>query len=294
MTTGPQPSLALITPSYAPDFELCADLAESVLRFTGPEVQHYILVPATDLGAFSALAGSRTMVQDAGQFLSWPFLKIPWTNIWLNVRRPFPPVRGWVAQQIVKLAAAASMDTDVVLLIDSDVLLIRGIDASSFAPSGQLRLFETPDGVDESLPRHRLWHGAARRLLGLPVLNAAVLPDYICWPCAWSPEVVRLMLERVESVTGLPWATAIGRELHFSEMILYGVYVREVLAAEDGTTSTMRCLNHSDEIALDEPALRSLLKGAGPDDIAIMISAKSGTPLGVRRRVLANFRLPEG
>jgi hypothetical protein len=290
-----QLTLAIITPSYAPDLELCIDLGESVHRFTTKDVKHYVIVPTRDLRAFRKVAGNRTMVQDAQGYLPLSMIKVPFFNFWLNLRRPFPPVRGWVAQQIVKLAAAAAMDTDVVLLVDSDVLLIREVCATSFAREGELELFEVPDGVNESLPRHHLWHAAARRLLGLPAVREQVLPDYICWPCAWNPSIVRAMLRRVELVTGKPWATAIGSELHFSEMILYGVYVREVVgaAATIPATTSMRCINHSDELALDESALRLLLQSAGTEDIAIMVSAKSGTRLDVRRRLLSEFQVPE-
>lgn len=290
-----QQSLALITPSYAPDLELCLDLAKSVSRFTAADVSHYVLVADRDRAEFNKVAGGRTQVQDIRAYLPSTLLKIPFANCWLNLRHPFPPVRGWVTQQIVKLAAAAAMETDVVLLVDSDVMLIREVTAESFAPTGKLELFELPDGVDQTLPRHHLWHAAARRLLGLAAVQKPVLPDYICWPCAWSPDTVRAMLGRIEQVTGRPWATAIGAELHFSEMILYGVFVREVLGAvtTPPITTAMRCLNHSDESPLDEQALRQLLQNSTPEDLAIMVSAKSGTPLAVRRRVLSAYSVPE-
>ncbi|WP_364398322.1 DUF6492 family protein [Pseudarthrobacter sp. LMD1-1-1.1] len=288
-------SLAIITPSYSEDLELCRDLTESVTRFTGETVKHFVLVPGKDKRAFEQIAGPRTVLQDVRSYLPPTLVKVPYFNCWLNLRQPFPPVRGWVAQQIVKLAAAAAMDTDVVLLVDSDVLLIRHIDAGSFAPGGELEFFEAPDGINESLPRHHLWHAVARRLLGLPPVSRSLMPDYICWPCAWSPSIVREMLQRVESVTGKPWATAIGGELHFSEMILYGVYVREVLSRKEKppTTTSMRCLNYSEESPLDESALKVLVQQAGPEDIAIMVSAKSGTPLSVRRRILGGFPVPD-
>jgi hypothetical protein len=287
-------TLSIVTPSYLPDLELCRDLQASVLNFTAPDVDQFIIVPAADRTHFADLAGARTKIRDVGDFLPRSMVKVPAMNMWVNACRPFPPVRGWVAQQIVKLAAAAAMTTDVVLLLDSDVLLIRSLTAAAFAPNGVLQLFELPDGVDATLPRHRVWHHAARRMLGLPPLTAGLLPDYICWPCAWSPANVRDMLARVESVTGLRWQTAVGRELHFSEMILYGVYVREVLGAESpvDTTARMRCVNHSDEIPLDEQSLRSMLDAISPEDLAIMVSAKSGTDLTTRRSVLNAFQAP--
>lgn len=288
-TTGT--TLSVITPSYRPDMELCRDLQSSVERFTEADVEHFIIVPVSDKALFESMAGPRTHIQDVGKYLPRSLVKIPTMNMWGNLRYPFPPVRGWVAQQIVKLAAAAAMTTDIVLILDSDVLLIRPVSGSVYAPDGKLELFELPDGVDQTLPRHRLWHAAARRMLGLPPSEADLLPDYVCWPCAWSPSTVRDMLCRIETVTGLSWQTAVGRELHFSEMILYGVYVREVLG-QDGdiaTTSRMRCLNHSDEVALDGKSLAAMVANVSPDDLAIMVSAKSGTDLATRRTVLNSF-----
>jgi hypothetical protein len=284
------PSLAIITPSYRPDFELCRDLNTSILRFTSTEVEQYIIVPASDRGLFNTISGSRTHIQDVREYIPDSIFKLPRTNMWINARRPFPPIRGWIAQQIVKLGAAASMTTDVVVLVDSDILFIRSMSADSYMRDGRLALFEMPDGVDASLPRHRQWHATARRLLGLPALDLPRYPDYICWPCAWSPDVVRSMLDHIQSVTGTHWATAIGRQLHFSEMILYGVYVREIMQpAMLPSTSKMHCLNHSEEVALDEDALRLLLSTAGPLDYAVMVSAKSGTPLEIRRAVLNSY-----
>lgn len=298
--TPPQPqppqSIALVTPSYAPDLELCADLHDSVLRHTGADVEHHIIVPVSDMEAFGRLAGPRTYIRDVRDYLPRTLMRVPRGNVWLNLRQPWPPVRGWIAQQIVKLAAAAATETDIVLLVDSDIVLIRTITARSFSPTGVLELFEVPDAVDGSLPRHRLWHAAARRLLGLPPAEATPLPDYVCCPCAWSPAIVRMMLARIEAVTGVGWATAVGRELHFSEMILYGVYVREIFTSsqEIRCTEHMRCLNHYDEVPLGEEQLEQLLTKTGGDDLAVMISAKSGTELSVRRKILAGFRPTAG
>jgi hypothetical protein len=287
----PSPECAIITPSYRPDFELCQDLNSSILRFTPLDVQHHVIVPNADVGTFAAISGQRTKIHDVQDYLPHWMVKVPRMNAWLNVRRPMPPIRGWIAQQIVKLAAAASMTTNVVILIDSDIVLIKPMTADSFTVDGRLALFEVADGIDSSLPRHQEWYAAARRLLGLPPLRSATYPDYICCPCAWSPAVVRSMLARIETVTGTHWATAIGREIHFSEMILYGVYVRAFMDAANTPSSTnMHCLNHYEEVPLDEPSLRSLLLTTGPEDVAVMISAKSGTSLATRRAVLDSFQ----
>jgi hypothetical protein len=38
-------TLAILTPSYAPDFDAFAALHRSVLQFTDPDVLHYVVVP---------------------------------------------------------------------------------------------------------------------------------------------------------------------------------------------------------------------------------------------------------
>lgn len=283
--------MAIITPSYTPDKELCADLIASVQRFSQADVEHHIIVPSEDLHEFASLRGPRTHILNARSFLPRGMMRIPMVNGWINLRSPWPPIRGWIAQQLVKLSAAASMSAEVVLLTDSDIVFTRPFAGSTFTRDGKPEFFRLEDGVDHDLPRHMLWHAAARRLLGLAPNSATQLPDYISWPCVWSPAVVRDMLSHISKNTGLPWETAIGRELHFSEMILYGVYVDEILK-KDGpvsATSTMRCINHSAELPLDVEALVGLLKTATPMDVAIMVSAKSGTPLDVRRSVLAGY-----
>lgn len=287
--------IAIVTPSYAPDLELCIDLNETVKRFTGPDVTHTVIVPDRDREAFEVLSSDRTAVRTVRAFLPRSMIKVPGVNMWANLRCPLPPIRGWVAQQIVKLAAAAESPADIVLLVDSDVLFIQPIDSASFESDGCPQLFRVPDAVDASMPRHVLWHRTARQLLGLPQLSAATLPDYICWPCAWQPSIVRAMLERVEAATGMRWQTAIGRKLHFSEMILYGVFVDEFIFPETpiATTTQMRCVNHSEEVPLDQSSLRALLDQASADDIAVMVSAKSGTPLDVRRSLLSGFHAPK-
>src|SRR5262245_11138693 len=55
--------IAVITPSYRPDFELCVDLNRSVLEFAPEYVNHQILVPRSDFALFRQLAGPRTHVR---------------------------------------------------------------------------------------------------------------------------------------------------------------------------------------------------------------------------------------
>ncbi|MFY1636626.1 DUF6492 family protein [Solwaraspora sp. WMMB335] len=283
--------LDIITPSFAPDFELCADLQRSVLAHTPETVRQQIIVPRRDLALFRQLAGPRVQVHPVAEFLPRSLVAVPGVNGWVNLRRPFPPLRGWITQQIVKLAAAARSDADVVLLVDSDIEFIRPFDASLFCAADVVRFYRKPDEIDQRLPRHVHWHEVSRQLLGLPTQATLPLPDYICWPAPWDPRLVRSLLARVQEVTGQPWPTAIGAQLHFSEEILYGVYLDEVLGspATGNATDDMLCHDYSAEVPLDDVGIRDFLGKVGPADIAVMISAKSRTPMAVRRAAMAEL-----
>ena len=282
-------TLDVLTPSYRRDLELCRDLAGSFDRFAGPHVRQTIVVPSADVPLFAELAGARTQVLPASQWLPRSLVPLP-HNLHLNLRHPQLPVRGWVTQQVVKLAATAASDADVVLLADSDLLFVRPFDAGDHRHDGLPLFYRLPGGVHAGLPRHVEWHRVARRLLGLPDRVTPPLTDYVCWPCPWSPSIVRSMLARVEQVQRVPWPTAVARCRHFSEMILYGVYVDEVL---DGRglhpTDQMRCPRHSAETELGEQDLRDLVAGLRSEDVAVMVTAKSPTPVETRRRGLASL-----
>ncbi|WFE30191.1 DUF6492 family protein [Solwaraspora sp. WMMD791] len=288
---NPMKRLDIITPSFAPDFELCADLHRSVLACTPDSVRQQIIVPQRDLALFAQLAGPRVQVHPVAEFLPRSLVAVPGVNGWVNLRRPFPPLRGWITQQIVKLAAAARSDADVVLLVDSDIEFVRPFDADVFCADDVVRFYRKPHEIDQRLPRHVRWHEVSRQLLGLPPLTQLPLPDYICWPAPWDPRLVRELLNRVEEVTGRPWPTAIGSQLHFSEEILYGVYLDEVVggAAVSYATDDMLCHDYSAEEPLDATGIRAFLDGIGPADIAVMISAKSRTPMDVRRAAMAEL-----
>jgi hypothetical protein len=282
-------SLAILTPSYAPDLELCRDLNRSVVRWTPPDVHHHVLVPPRDRELFAPLRGPRTELWTLDRLIPRRMLPVPGANLWLNVRRPFVPIRGWVMQQVVKLCAAAELGADVVLLVDSDVVFVRPVTVDTFREHGRVRLYRSEDAVDEQLPRHLIWHDVARRLLGLPPAGPPPLPDYISSPHAWDRRVVLALRDRVEEVTGRPWLDAIASQLHFSECILYGVFVDEVLgeSANVFAADSMLCHNYYDETPLAPSAAASFVRALPADDVAVMISAKSGTPLAIRREALS-------
>ncbi|MDX1115363.1 hypothetical protein GOL31_26665 [Sinorhizobium medicae] len=273
-------SLSVVTPSYRPDLELCRDLNLSVRRFGPSGVAHHVIVPAADRKAFAGIGD----VHAVDGYLPRSFVHIP-GNLWVNLRSPILPVRGWIAQQLIKLEFVARSQDSVVLLVDSDVTFIRPFSADTFHRHGEVRFFRAVDAIHAGLPRHICWHRVARELLGVRSCDRMPLNDYICWPTAWDPSVVRSMLRRVEEVTGKPWQTAVASQRHFSEGILYGVYVDEILGGMPYSENTMLCVNYYDETPFEE--IEKFASYITPNDIAVMISAKSGTSLASRRRALA-------
>ena len=286
--------MSLITPSYAPDYQLCVDLHRSVIRF-GPETAcHDIIVHPEHMRLFGHLAGSRTRIRRKADFLPRSFVYMPFSDFTVNLWRPFPPVRGWILQQLVKLAAVAGSEDDVVAIVDSDVEFVRPFNDETFVKDGRVRFYRKPGAVDEQLPRHILWHRTARSLLGLPP-GEPPYSDYIASVLVWDPKIVRQMLARVTAVTGRHWATAIAGQLHFSESTLYGVFVDEVLGAPFNSFSSddPLCLAYWGKTPLTRKTADQFIRDLKPTDVAAMISAKSGTSPEVRLATFAPLRAVE-
>ncbi len=129
--------LAILTPSYLPDLPHFTELHASVRRYTADDVVHHVLVPNRDFAAFSQIDSPKLRVHPEDENLPSTFIstyaspacsgtyprmsKLPRITA-VNLARPWPPVRGWILQQILKLDAASRIDADVVLIIDSDVV----------------------------------------------------------------------------------------------------------------------------------------------------------------------------
>ena len=284
--------LAVITPSYEPDFGLCEDLSRSVLENSPETVHHHIIVPRRDLQLFARLAGPRTHIRCEADFLPSSFVPVPFSKFTVNFRRPFPPVRNWILQQVLKLAAAASFHDDAVVLVDSDIEFIRPFTPETFVRQGVVRFYRKPNGDDERLPLHMAWHRLARTLLGLSPAGPPPYPNYVSSLLAWDPAIVRRMLSHISHVTGRPWPTAVGVHWHFSEWTLYGVYVDHVIGAPADSFCSDHSLCHAywDFVPLNAEDAAKFLSGVRFADIAAMISSKSRTPLAVRRAAFAAHR----
>jgi hypothetical protein len=276
--------MVVVTPTYSPDLELFSDLHQSVQRWFPTDVRHVVVVTEPDIAPFRQFEGPRCVVVSVGDVLPRSVKALPLSKLWVNLRRPLPPLRGWILQQLVKLAVAVQVPERVVVMADSDLVFIRPVTVGTFEQGGRVRLYRKDDAIDDSLPRHLRWHAVARELLGLRPAQVVPLPDYVSALTSWDRDVVGRTLQRIEDITGRGWLEAVGKELHVSECMLYGVYAAEFEHA-NGVTISANSLCHSywDNIPLTAEGAAALLASVGSHDVAYMIGAKSNTPLSVRR-----------
>jgi Family of unknown function (DUF6492) len=298
-------TLAVITPSYRNDWPLFKDLHESVLLHTQDSVQHYVIVPDADFRLFSQTVGPRcivvpeealyprhfrSMASAVNRLLKLlPHVPSQARIAAINLKRPFHPIRGWIMQQALKMEMCRRLDAEVLLLLDSDVLLVRPVTATTLSRQGRPRFYRLPGAVDARLPRHVQWHAVSRKLLGLPPAQLPA-PDYVSSLSVWDPRVLRAMLTRIERVTGRYWMDAVTAQPTFSEWTLYGVFMDEFIkGVADVATDSSLCHSYWDPVPLTAERAAEFLASTGPDDVAILIQSKSRTPLAVRRAALRSF-----
>ena len=129
-------SVALLTPTYARDLELCTLLCESVDRHVTSFDKHYLLVPDSDYDLFSRFISDRRTVIPASAFL--PAWLRPMPRMFQRKRRQFwwsmraKPVSGWHVQQFLKIAAAMALPHERYCILDSDIVFFRDFDLARY------------------------------------------------------------------------------------------------------------------------------------------------------------------
>lgn len=304
------PRLLIITKSHKRDLSCFIDLHKSVFRYSGDDVEHHVIVPDSEVAIFRDIPSPRLKVFPTSMFLQGHFRpaellrtcvaaasRLPFAQdklsrqtgeLFFNTHRPWTPVRGWILQQLVKLAAVARSDADVVLTADSDVVLVRPISAETFLRREVVRFYSEPGSVHSGMTRHLNWWRIAHRLLGLSADEAINVPGYISAIAAWDPFVVRSMQNRIAEVSGRPWLDTLAREIDFSELVIHGVYVDRLCDDKTRSFSSPRtlCRSYWDREPLTLSRLDSFVEAIAPDDIAIHIQSVSNTSMEVRRAAI--------
>lgn len=219
MNGGDLATFAILTKTYAGDRDGFARLATSIDRFA-PDVMHYVLIDARDRDVFQPFvrAGRSIVTGDALLAGLHPFT-LGKRRLWWSW--PSVVVRGWIQQQLAKIAFVATCKEDAIVIVDSDTTFVRPLRRDHVFAGDTPRLFRKPG--QGTGPRHQKWHRVAREMLGL-AKGDYTGADYITQGVIWSPRTVRAMIDRIETITGRSWLRALAGKFEFSEYILYGVF----------------------------------------------------------------------
>ncbi|SOE18205.1 hypothetical protein SAMN05877838_3123 [Hoeflea halophila] len=282
---------AVMTASWSADLDRCRLMCESLDRFLSGDWHHYLLVEPADVTLFSPLEGPRrTVVSEADLFPWWlrsfpDPLSLGRRRLWLS---PFSvPLRGWHAQQIRRMALARHIDADMLLSVDSDVVMVRSYDPSRMWMDGNMVMYRVDAGVSQQMTEHRQWFAHAGKLLGVPAA-AGPLPDYINTFIGWRADTARAMLDHIEKASGRDWVRALIGSRAISECTIYGRFVDEVLAGE-GHSHSNQALCHVlwDREAHPETqeGLEAFMQDLKPGQVAIGIQSFVNHPISEIRRL---------
>jgi hypothetical protein len=277
-----------VTPSYINDFERCKLLCESKAKFSPYPIKHYIIVDTQDLELFKSLENDCTVILPKEKLLPWWIKKLPLTkkNIWVSLKTP--PVRGWLIQQIIKIAVAHHVEEDVLIFADSDVFFVRNFVRENFVRADKVRFYRKLECVPADMKEgHFLWYKTASRLLESPDIDFPA-NDYINQLVTWRRENVLQLCKRLEEVSGKNWIQTLCGCWNLSEYILYGVFIDHFLKENSGHyfEATDISFNHFSEESLSKEEIKIITESVPQDKIAIMFSAKADIPIDYYKNVV--------
>ena len=277
-------SFALVTKTYRGDMQPFRDLCQSIDRLM-PDTMHYVLVDAQDFAAFRDMNSPKRKIVNCAHLL--PKLKaiqIGHRRIWWS--GGFKLVRGWIYQQLAKIAFVAQMDEDAAVHLDSDVTLLQPITVDQIFRTGKVRLFRNAGGGQSA--NHIKWHEHAQSDLGLPVSGYAGF-DYVGPGITWSSAVVQAMIGQIENTTSRPWFNTLAGHFRFSEYIHYGVFCDQVpgphqaLIAGSDDQFCHTCWGYD----LDSTAgVDRFVADLRPDHRSVLIQSNLGLSEPMRRAIL--------
>jgi Family of unknown function (DUF6492) len=274
-------SIAFVTKSYEPDRTRCELLCRSI-DLLAPGSFHWIIVDARAREAFRSLEGPSTRIVVTQDLLPRRVWRLEFhrfgveKNVWLGAGTR--PMRGWLLQQLAKLAISRVADQDVLIHADSDVALIRRFDADMLRDDGgPFPVFRIPDAIDERLPTHVRWHRVAEQLLGLEP-RPLPLPDYVGGLVPWRRELACALLDEIEKGSRGDWMQTLARASDVSEYTLYGRFVDDFLGKTTGKPPLCPSLCHCywGPGRITNAELEEFIDASAPSEVGLMISARAG------------------
>lgn len=276
--------IAFITPSYHGDFERCKLLAESTSKFLDRDIEHILIIDRRDMELFRPLQNEVVRLVESESLTPWWMFRIPGVkNWWMSLHSV--PVRNWIYQQFLKLAAVHATDADILQFVDSDVTLTRPFPRDYlFDNNGRVRL----QRVRYSSPDHEKWIKIACDLLGVNSMPG-IDPNYIGSFITWTRPNALEMVEHIRDAMQASHWSAIANKIHFSEYMTYGVFIDAVKGIEnsghfhDPSPNLHLCWGHD---LSSQQGVNRFLDTIRPEHFGIMVHSKLGTPLDNYRRMV--------
>ena len=282
------PDIALLTTSHAGDFELCRALCASVDKLM-PEMTHYLIVERCDRALFAPLETGRRRILTTESLLP-EYIRVRGLNGRRYSMSPYrlKPVRKWIMQQHIKLAAIAGRSEQAIVVTDSDTEFIRPLDPNEIIRNGRTRFWRAPFDV---VRKHDIeWAREGARVLNAPEAAEPTM-NYVENLIAMDTRVTRMLLQHVGRIAGTSWKRVVTRMEALSEYCLYGQFIdyvpgphRQLVFAD----SRVLCHTlHYDFDGTDARAEDTHVRGLSEYHVAFGIQSNIHMP-AARRLALAN------
>jgi hypothetical protein len=267
-------------------------LCWSIKQFVSFPVEHYIVVDKKDLNLFQQLADSNTSILTKEEILpSWikRIFFFGKKNIWLNLKGYKSGewlLRGWLIQQMVKLAAAQYVEQEVLIFVDSDVAFIDFFDVHTLINKDKVRLLRVEHSTDMDNEIGRKWKNSAKKLLGLPFQNS-YYDFYVSQIVTWRRDNLIQLYKLIEENFEQDWLEVISGVKDLSEYVLYGIFANYVIGENSGHYDEHLqkiCWCYWDDNPMSHEKLKEFFQEArSSSHKAVMISAKSSIDLSIEQ-----------
>ena len=295
--------VAMITPSFSRDHDLCVALCGSVDEFDRDGLEHIIVVPRAELGMFRHLEQGRRRVIAKEDVVRRRLIKLAlptlvsipgiWhkrlRTLWITSAGNF--VRGWVIQQVVKIMADRISDADVFVFLDSDIQFIRPFGETDFLRNGKVPLAYTPGVINNFIDRYTHWHDVACELNGIQRLPYTG-DNYIATVVCWRRDRLMELQERIIMHGRGQIDDILIRQKSLSEYFIYGIYCTHVFEGDTGHFDQPRSLTH-ESWSYDvetEDGLRHFIDSVQSEHIAVLIQSTTEWAPERRQEVIGAIR----
>lgn len=239
-------SVTLLTTTWAADAQQFSMLRASVQRSALVALPHHVVVHTEDRTRFSGHASEVRLLTTAevlpGNLEAARCLARAWqsrlgrhgTKWTSSLTRLFgspawPRYLGWQMQQISKLASIAQIQSDTVLVLDSDVVVTPQARVDDYLHPGQAVCIEQWKPANSASGKVRKWNREAHRLLDVPFDPAAPVDLFFDTPFPTHPASVRALMTWLEDRYQCPWWNAILAQppRRWSEFATYRQFLRQ-------------------------------------------------------------------